>query len=170
MSYNFFSESVIEALTWPPDCGVVEWVESHRVISKGSAEPGPKKISRTPNLRAVYEWFGDYTVREITCQKPAQCGFTDLIVDLILWICDNDPSPVALFLADRETARKIMKSRIIPALTAMGRIKDTDNTRKKEATRFECSLPNGFYLIVGWGSSIAQTASMSFKYVFLRRN
>lgn len=166
MSYNFFSDSVIEALTWPPDCGVVEWVESHRVISKGSAEPGPKKISRTPNLRAVYEWFGDYTVREITCQKPAQCGFTDLIVDLILWICDNDPSPVALFLADRETARKIMKSRIIPALTAMGRIKDTDNTRKKEATRFECSLPNGFYLIVGWGSSIAQTASMSFKYVF----
>lgn len=161
-----FPEAEKEGLVIPPDCSVVEWVESHRVLSKGSAEPGPKRISRTPNLRAVYEWFGDYTVREITCQKPAQCGFTDLIVDLILWICDNDPSPTCLFLADQDTARKLMKFRIIPALTAMGRIHDTDNTRKKSATKFECSLPNGFYLMVSWGSSISQTASMSFKYVF----
>lgn len=164
--YVDLPESEKESIVTPPDCSVVEWVESHRVLSKGSAEPGPKKISRTPNLRAVYEWFGDYRVREITCQKPAQCGFTDLIVDLILWICDNDPSPTCLFLADQDTARKLMKFRIIPALMAMGRIKDSDNTRKKSATKFECSLPNGFYLMVSWGSSISQTASMSFKYVF----
>lgn len=161
-----FTDGEIGAIVIPPDCSVAEWVESHRILGKGSAEPGPKRISRTPNLRAVYDWFGDYRVREITCQKPAQCGFTDLIVDLILWICDNDPAPTCLFLADRETARKLMKTRIIPALTAMGKIHDNNNTRKKDATKFECSLPNGFYLMVSWGSSISQTASMAFKYVF----
>lgn len=164
MSYLFKQE--IEALMPPPAMGVAEWVEKHRILPIGNAEPGPKRIDRTPNLRAVYDWFGDYRVREITCQKPAQCGFTDMIVDFILWICENDPSPTALFLADQGTAKKIMKYRIIPALKGLGRLKNDFSSRKKEATSFECSFSNGFYLMVSWGSSIAQTASMAFKYIF----
>ena len=163
---GYLSDFEIEALQPPPEQSVREWVEHHRILPVGNAEPGPKRISRTPSLAIVYDWFGDYHVKEITCQKPAQCGFTDMIVDLILWICDNDPSPVALFLADQDTARKLMKFRIIPALRGMGRLKNDDDNRKKAATKFECSFSNGFYLMVSWGSSISQTASMAFKYVF----
>lgn len=166
MNKGYLSEYEIEALQPPPEQSVREWVESHRILPVGNAEPGPKRISRTPSLAIVYDWFNDYHVKEITCQKPAQCGFTDMIVDLILWICDNDPSPVALFLADQDTARKLMKFRIIPALRGLGRLRNDENNRKKSATKFECSFSNGFYLMVSWGSSISQTASMAFKYVF----
>jgi phage terminase large subunit GpA-like protein len=166
MTAKYLSEAEIEALLPPPELSVIEWVEKHRILPMGNAIPGPKRIDRTPSLRAVYEWFNDYRVREITCQKPAQCGFTDLVVDLILWICENDPSPTVLFLADRMTAEKIMKYRIVPALKGLGKLVNDENNRKKEATKIECSFSNGFYLAVSWGSSISQTASMSFKYVF----
>ena len=106
-------------------------------------------------LAAVYDWFGDYRINEITCQKPAQCGFTDMAVDLILWICENDPSPTALFLADRATAIKLMEYRIKPALKGMGKLKKDKKGQKKEATMFECRMSNGFYLMVSWGSSIS---------------
>lgn len=155
-----------ETVTLPPAQNVIEWVESHRILPAGNAIPGPKKISRTPNLKAVYDWFGNRRIEEITCQKPAQCGFTDLIVDLVLWICENDPSPTALYLADQDTARKIMEYRIKPALLGMGRIKKRKKGQAKEVTKFECRMSNGFYLMVSWGSSVAQTASMAFKYVF----
>ena len=62
-----FTDGEIGAIVIPPDCSVAEWVESHRILGKGSAEPGPKRISRTPNLRAVYDWFGDET--------PDSCQF-----------------------------------------------------------------------------------------------
>lgn len=163
---GYLSEIEINALQPPPELTVREWVETHRILPAGSAVPGPKKISNSPNLAAVYDWFGDYRINEITCQKPAQCGFTDMAVDLILWICENDPSPTALFLADRATAIKLMEYRIKPALKGMGKLKKDKKGQKKEATMFECRMSNGFYLMVSWGSSISQTASMSFKYVF----
>lgn len=165
MTYQL-SPAEIDAYTPPENCTVREWVEKNRIISKGSAEPGPKRISRTPNIAALYDWFGDPAVREITVQKPAQCGLTDAVVDLILWISENDPAPVALFLADQDTARKLMKFRITPALAALGRVRINRDNRDKDITKFECALSNGFYLMVSWGSSISQTASMSFKYVF----
>jgi len=164
MTYRM-SQEELDSCRPPENLSVRQWVEAHRIINKGSAEPGPKRISRTPNIAAIYDWFGDHSIREITVQKPAQCGLTDAVVDLILWISENDPAPVALFLADQDTARKLMKYRITPALAALGRVRMSADNRDKDITKFECSLTNGFYLMVSWGSSISQTASMSFKYV-----
>lgn len=162
---RFFPEE-ISALQPPPRMSVAEWVENHRIMPEGSAIPGGKKISNSANLRIIYDWFNNFRIKEITCQKPAQCGFTDLIVDLILWICENDPSPTALFLADRETAVKIMKYRILPAFRELGHLNETFSKKLKKATKFEVNFSNGFFLCVSWGSSISQTASMSYKYVF----
>jgi phage terminase large subunit GpA-like protein len=164
MTYLFPAE--IEAIKPPPAMSVRAWVEAHRVLPRGSAEPGPKRISRTPAVAIVYDWFEDYTIREATIQKPAQCGLTDAIVDLILWISENDPAPTALFLADEKTAAKLMKFRIKPALEALGKVRISSDNRDKDLTKFECTLTNGFYLVVSWGSSVAQTASTSYKYVF----
>ena len=155
-----------DALTPPPDLPVAEWIETVRLMPKGSAIPGKKKVSNSPCLLPLYEWFLNPRVREISIIKPAQIGATDALIDFICWISENDPSPTALFLADQSTAQKIMKFRIWPALMALGRVKDTTNLREKELTKFECVMPNGFYLVVSWGSSISQTASMAYKYIF----
>jgi phage terminase large subunit GpA-like protein len=152
----------------PPDYNLARWVESHRVLDrKSSAETGEKRISRTPYLRPLYDWFVNDKIKEIIIQKPAQIGITDWVVDCILWVAVNDPSPTALFLADQDTARKIMRFRLDPAFRALGLIKrKMAKNAQQEISKFEIQLTNGFYLAVSWGSSISQTASMSFKRVF----
>lgn len=152
----------------PPDYNLARWVEAHRVLDrKSSAETGEKRISRTPYLRPLYDWFVDDRVKEIIIQKPAQIGITDWVVDCILWVAVNDPSPTALFLADQDTARKIMRFRLDPAFRALGLIKrKVAKNAQQEISKFEIQLTNGFYLAVSWGSSISQTASMSFKRIF----
>lgn len=152
----------------PPNYNFVEWVESNRTLDRqSSAEPGYKRISRTPYLRQLYEWFADERIREIVIQKPAQIGITDWVVDCILWVAVNDPSPTALFLADQDTARKIMRFRLAPAFKSLGLTQRKSAANKQqEISKFEIQLTNGFYLAVSWGSSVSQTASMSFKRVF----
>ncbi len=151
-----------------PDDDIKKWVESNCILDiRQSAEPGPKKISRTPALMPLYEWFMDDHIREIVIQKPAQIAVTSFVVDCISWISKNDPSPTALFLADAETARKIMKFRIVPAFRNLGFLNVTIAANKQQDfNKYEITLSNGFYLAVSWGSSISQTASMAFKRVF----
>ena len=66
---GYLSDYEIEALQPPPEQSVREWVEHHRILPVGNAEPGPKRISRTPSLAIVYDWFGDYHVKEILMQS-----------------------------------------------------------------------------------------------------
>ena len=151
---------------YPPDYNLIHFVEHNRFLGKQAAETGLKRISRTPYLRSLYEWFLDDKIKEIVIQKPAQIGITDWVVDCILWIACNDPSPTAFFLSDQETAKKLMKFRIEPAFRAMGLFRYRSAAQKQDVSKFEINLSNGFYLAVSWGSSISQTASMSFKRVF----
>ena len=154
------------SLKLPFGGSIAEFIEQRRILPPGSALEGPKKISRTPALKQIYEWFRDPFIREIILRKPAQFGATDLIVDLVIWIAENDPSPVGVFFADEKTARKMMYSRFKPALESLGVIVQKAANKKQQITSFECKLPNGFHLVVSWASSIAATASISFKYMF----
>lgn len=164
---KYLPKSAIQALN-PPDLNIINWVENNRFLSKNSsAITGLKKISRTPYIKRLYEFFIDDTIKTIVVQKPAQIGLTDWVVDCILWIAVNDPSPTGFFLADQETAKKIMRLRLEPAFKQLGLTKRKKAANKQQdVNKFEIQLTNGFYLAVGWGSSISQTASTSFKRVF----
>lgn len=164
MTYQL-TQSEIAALN-PPNYDIVKFVEGNRFLGKQAAETGLKRIARTPYLYCLYKWFLDDKVKEIVIQKPAQIGITDWVVDCVLWIACNDPSPTALFLSDQETAKKLMKFRIEPAFRAMNLLRYRSAAQKQDVSKFEINLSNGFYLAVSWGSSISQTASMSFKRVF----
>jgi phage terminase large subunit GpA-like protein len=146
---------------------LVQWVESHRIIATGASVSGRKRISMTPALRPIYGWIADRNVREIVVQKAAQIGFTDLAVDIILWVAATDPAPMAFFLADEATAKRMMETRIKPALSACGMIRRRGKNEAQDATTCSIRLANGFYLTVGWASSISATASIPYKYVIM---
>ena len=149
----------------PADIPISEWVEKHRSLPRGSAYEGPKRTALTPALRVIYEWFRDPWIREIVVIKSAQIGYTDLLVDLILWIACNDPAPTVLYFPDQITAKRIMALRIRPALTALRLVRPRAHNRMQEVTSYECSLANGFNLVISWASSIAATGSVSYKYI-----
>lgn len=159
--------ATIAASILPPDRRPIpEWIADNRILPRGSAEEGRKKVSRTPAIAPVYHWFRDPFIREIVVLKSAQIGYTDAMVDLILWVAVNDPSPTAIFFADQNTAKKMMRARIRPALEGIGLIKHRTGEKEQDATSYEIRLGNGFHLVASWASSISGTASMSFKYLF----
>jgi terminase, large subunit len=162
---GFLDLLLAQALTPPDRRPIAEWIAEHRHLPRGSAYEGPKRVELTPALRPIYEWFRDPYVREITILKSAQIGYTDAMVDIVLWVAVNDPSPMAFYFADQETARKMMFARIRPALDHAGLIRRRTGEKVQEATSFEIRLGNGFHLVVSWASSVAATASMSYKYI-----
>lgn len=162
---RFLSTSA-RAILPPDDIPIAEWVEKNRRLPRGSAYEGPKRVALTSALRIIYEWFRDPFIREIVVIKSAQIGYTDLLVDLILWIACNDPAPTVLYFADQSTAKKMMAHRIKPPLVSLGLVRQKADNKTQEVTSYECHLANGFNLVVSWASSIAATAALSYKYIF----
>lgn len=145
---------------------IAEWIESNRVLQGSyAAEPGPKKIDRTPFVRPILEAWQDPWVREIVVCKSAQIGLTDLSIDLVGHTAANDPCPMAVFLADQLTAEKVMSDRIQPMLRTTDAIRAMVDENR--ITKQEAYLRNGFNLTCSWASSIAQTASRPFKNLIL---
>ena len=154
------------ALKAPDNLSISAWIEANRVLHESyAAEPGPKKIDRTPFVRPILEAWLDPWVREIVVGKSAQIGLTDLAIDLVGHTAANDPSPMAVFLADQLTAEKVMVDRIQPMLRSTSCLREF--VEEQRITKQEAYLRNGFNLTCSWASSIAQTASRPFKHLIL---
>ena len=156
----------VSAVKPPERLPISDWIERNRILHESyAAEPGPKKISRTPFARPILEAWLDPWVREIVVAKSAQIGLTDLAIDLVGHTAANDPSPMAVFLADQLTAEKVMGDRIQTMLRSTSCLRQfVDENR---LTKGEAYLRNGFNLTCSWASSIAQTASRPFKHLIL---
>ena len=160
------TDAELSALRPPERLPIADWIERNRVLHESyAAEPGPKKITRTPFVRPILEAWLDPWVREIVVAKSAQIGLTDLAIDLVGHTAANDPAPMAVFLADQITAEKVMGDRVQTMLRSTACLRDfLDENR---LTKQEAYLRNGFNLTVSWASSIAQTASRPFKHLIL---
>ena len=143
----------------PPErMPIADWIECNRVLHESyAAEPGPKKISRTPFVRPILEAWLDPWVREIVVAKSAQIGLTDLAIDLVGHTAANDPSPMAVFLADQITAEKVMSDRIQTMLRSTACLRPfLDENR---LTKQEAYLRNGFNLTCSWASAMCSPPS-----------
>jgi len=60
----------------PPQLIVSEWADQHRMLgSRGSAEPGPWRTSRTPYLKDVMDALSAvHPARRVVFVKGAQVG------------------------------------------------------------------------------------------------
>ena len=160
------TDAELSALRPPERLPVSAWIEANRVLHESyAAEPGPKKIDRTPFVKPILDAWLDPWVREIVVSKSAQIGLTDLAIDLVGHTAANDPSPMAVFLADQLTAEKVMTDRVQAMLRSTACLKAFIDENR--ITKGEAYLRNGFNLTCSWASSIAQTASRPFKHLIL---
>ena len=73
------TDAELSALRPPERLPVSAWIEANRVLHESyAAEPGPKKIDRTPFVKPILDAWLDPWVREIVVSKSAQIGLTDL--------------------------------------------------------------------------------------------
>ena len=79
----------------PEDLTVSQWAERYRVLSReSSAEAGPWNNRRTPYLVEIMDAFTEPGVSKITVVASSQVGKSELELNIIGYIIDQDPGSI----------------------------------------------------------------------------
>ncbi len=152
----------------PEDLSVPEWAEKYRVLSReNSAEAGPWRNRRTPYLVEPMQAFTDPAVRHITVVASSQVGKSELELNIIGYIIDQDPGSILYVQPTLDDAKKFSRQRVSPM------IRDTPPLRRKVAdvksrdggnTILQKQFPGGLISIVG-SQAASGLASLPARYV-----
>lgn len=152
----------------PESLTVSEWAERNRRLSpETSAEAGPWRNSRTPYLVEPMNAFTDPKVRKITMVAASQVGKSELELNMIGYIIDQDPGSILFVQPTLEDARKFSRLRVAPMIrdsrvlkTKVHEIKAKDSGN----TILQKSFPGGMLTITGSNSASA-LASTPARYI-----
>ena len=107
----------MESLNPPEEIQVSEWAERYRMLdSLTSAEPGPWSNARTPYLVEVMDEFLNPETEEIIFCKCTQVGGTEIELNLLGYIIQQDPAPVEVVYPTETLANSISEKRIKPMI------------------------------------------------------
>lgn len=152
----------------PADLTVSEWAEAHRVLSReNSAEAGPWRNARTPYLVDIMDAFTDPKIEKITLVASSQVGKSELELNVIGYIIDQDPGSILYIQPTIDDAKKFSRLRIAPMIrdspTLKRKVADV-KSRDSGNTMLQKSFPGGMLTIVG-SNSASGLASTPAKYV-----
>lgn len=152
----------------PEDLTVSQWAEKHRRLSsESSAEPGPWRTARTPYLREPMDCFTDPKIRRIVMVAASQVGKSELELNCIGYIIDQDPGSILFIHPTTIDAREFSTLRVAPM------IRDSAVLRKKVAppksrtagnTQLSKTYPGGILTMCGSTEAHA-LASKPIRYV-----
>jgi phage terminase large subunit GpA-like protein len=146
-------------ITPDPDVDLAEWSDRHRVLSaKGSSEPGPYRIARTPYLIEIAKTLSPQSpIERVVFMKSAQVGASELGFNWLGYIMSGagQSGPVMMVQPTTETAERVSKQRIAPMIeetpvlkqnVSAARVKDSSNTMLLK------EWPGGVLVITGANS------------------
>lgn len=152
----------------PENISVSEWADKYRRLSsENSAEAGLWKTSRTPYLKEIMDAFSDDRVDRLVVVASSQVGKTEMLLNILGYIIDQDPGPIMYTLPVKEDAEDFSKRR----LSAM--IRDTERVRTKVAdaksrdsnnTIFKKAFIGGMLTLTGTNAP-RELASVPSRYV-----
>lgn len=152
----------------PESLTVSEWAERNRRLSpETSAEAGPWRNSRTPYLVEPMNAFTDPKVRKITMVAASQVGKSELELNMIGYIIDQDPGSILFVQPTLEDARKFSRLRIAPMIRDSRALKaKVHEIKAKDSgnTILQKSFPGGMLTITGSNSASA-LASTPARYI-----
>lgn len=154
----------------PPDLAVAQWAEQYRYLSpEASAEAGKWTNARAPHLVGIMDALSPSDpCQEVTLKASSQTGKTEVILNFIAYIIDQDPGPIlAIQPNQKPMGEAFSKDRITPM------VRDTPQLRNKIAvakgrdaanTLFHKTFPGG-HLTIGGANSPAGLASRPIRYL-----
>ena len=133
--------------TPPADLTVSEWAEAHRVLSReNSAEAGPWRNARTPYLVEIMDAFTDPKIKKLTVVASSQVGKSELELNIIGYIIDQDPGSILYIQPTLDDAKKFSRLRIAPMIrdsaTLRSKVADV-KSRDSGNTMLQKSFPGG---------------------------
>lgn len=152
----------------PENISVSQWADKYRRLSsENSAEAGQWRTSRTPYLREIMDSFSDDRVHRLVVVASSQVGKTELLLNLLGYIIDQDPGAIMYALPTLEQAEDFSKRRLapmirdtVPVFKKMARAKTRDGNNTVRRKKF----PGGMLTITGTNSP-ADLASVPSRYV-----
>lgn len=151
----------------PEKLTVAEWADKYRRLPATAAESGPWRTSRTPYLREPMEAFSDPKVNHIVMVAASQVGKSELELNIIGYIIDQDPGSVLFVQPTLDDAKKFSRLRIAPMINDSKRLKSkVADIKAKDSgnTMLQKSFPGGMLTITGSNSPSA-LASTPARYI-----
>lgn len=153
----------------PEDLTVDEWADRRRVLPRStSAEAGPWRTERTPYLREPMRAFTDPAVRTVAMVAASQVGKTEVELNALGYIIDQDPGGVLYVHPSLSDARDFSTSRIAPLIkespALAAKVRPVKGGRGESSTVLRRTFPGGILIIAG--SNVASSlASNPMRYV-----
>ncbi|MEA4919304.1 MAG: phage terminase large subunit family protein [Clostridiaceae bacterium] len=149
----------------PTKLTVSGWADQKRRLSpETSAESGPWRTSRTPYLKEPMDAFNDPRINRIVMVASSQVGKSELELNIIGYIIDQDPGSILYIQPTLDDAKKFSRLRVAPMIrdshlkVADVKAKDSGNTILQK------SFPGGMLTITGSNSASA-LASTPARYI-----
>ena len=165
---NAVVAKVMAGMKPPENLTVTEWAEKRRRLSmESSAEPGPWRTTRTPYLREPMNAFTDPRVRRIVMASASQVGKSELELNIIGYIIDEDPGSILFVHPTTIDAKEFSKLRIAPEIRdcpTLSRKVAAPKSRDSGNTVLQKTYPGGILTLCGSTEAHA-LASKPIRYV-----
>lgn len=140
----------------PPELTVSQWADLYRRLSsESSAEPGQWRTDRAPYQREIMDAVTDPLVETIVIMSSAQVGKTEILLNIIGYFIDYDPSPILVIQPTLEMAQTFSKDRLAPMIrdspALRGKVADA-KSRDSGNTILHKTFPGGHITMVGANS------------------
>ncbi|WP_297429294.1 phage terminase large subunit family protein [Clostridium sp.] len=149
-------KEIAKVLAPPPKLTTSEWADNYRKLSKeASAEPGQWRTSRAPYQKEIMDATNDSTTETVVVMSSAQVGKTELLLNIIGYFMDYDPSPILLLQPTLEMAEAFSKDRLAPMLRDTPVLKDKvgdAKARNSGNTLLHKTFPGGHITMAGANS------------------
>lgn len=161
---------IAKAVSPPPLLTVSQWADRFRKLSaESSAEPGQWNTDRAPYQREILDAVNDAEVEEVVIMSSAQVGKTELILNIIGYYIDYDPSPILVLQPTIDMAQAFSKDRLAPMIrdapALQGKVKDA-KAKDSGNTILHKKFPGGHITMAG-ANSPASLASRPIKIVLM---
>lgn len=141
----------------PPKLTVSEWADRNRMLtSVASAEPGRWRTDRAPYQRGIMDAFSDPMIERVVVMSSAQVGKTEIVLNVIGYFMEQDPSPMLVLQPTLDMARVFSKDRLremiqaTPCLQAL--VGEASGRREADDTILSRRFPGGHISMVGANS------------------
>jgi len=121
-------QNIAKILAPPPTLKISQWADRYRVLSsESSAEAGKWNTARAEYQREIMDCIIESDIEDVVVMSSAQVGKTEILLNVIAYFIDYDPSPMILIQPTDLLAQSFSKDRLSPM------IRDTPKLKNKIA-------------------------------------
>jgi len=109
--------------------------------------------------------FRQRQIRKVFVKKAAQIGVSEALRNILACLAHQEPDPALLVLPDENSAKKIMRKRILPMFEDTPALAALKTAQAKDQALHNVTLRNGFDLGIGWSGSPSTLAADPIRFI-----